>query len=55
MAWYLGHKFFEEPYYLTWTGGKVTLRSGTEPGNTSTHVEELDIGIITKSATVRHV
>ncbi|KAJ7134808.1 hypothetical protein C8R44DRAFT_977311 [Mycena epipterygia] len=48
-AWFLGHRLFEEAYYLIWNKDKMYIKSGDGPGPSSRHVEELDIGMITKS------
>jgi hypothetical protein len=49
-AWYLGHKFFYEPYHLVWSNAKMTIRSG---GNLSAHTEEIDIGSVAERVLVR--
>ncbi|KAJ7245014.1 hypothetical protein B0H12DRAFT_1187844 [Mycena haematopus] len=43
-AWYLGRKFFDESYHLLWTtDGKITIRSGDDPGAKVRHSEEIDL------------
>ncbi|KAJ6621834.1 hypothetical protein B0H10DRAFT_2015955 [Mycena sp. CBHHK59/15] len=42
-AWYLGHKLFEEPYHLVW--------SGAAPSGPARHTEELDVQMLGKSVT----
>ncbi|KAF7365017.1 hypothetical protein MVEN_00372800 [Mycena venus] len=46
-AWYLGRKYFEEPYHLLWNAaGKMTIRSGGDPKAAAKHSEEIDIGMV---------
>ncbi|KAF7346574.1 hypothetical protein MSAN_01885500 [Mycena sanguinolenta] len=43
-AWYLGRKFFDEPYHLLWDPvGKIIIRSGDDPGAKVKHTEEIDL------------
>ncbi|KAJ6585248.1 hypothetical protein B0H19DRAFT_416587 [Mycena capillaripes] len=49
-AWYLGRKFFDEPYNLVWDpSGKMTLRSGNDPSVQAKHSEEIDINWVAQS------
>jgi hypothetical protein len=53
-AWYLGRKFFEEPYHLMWTHStKLIIRSGDDPDAKAKHSEEIDISMVTKRIYVR--
>ena len=52
--WILGHKHFDEPYYVTWDkSGKLTIKRGGDPAKKSFHTEVLDCGAAVKSITVR--
>ncbi|KAJ6525275.1 hypothetical protein DFH09DRAFT_996177 [Mycena vulgaris] len=42
-AWYLGHKYFDEPYHVVWGKSKMAIRSGEAPGSLVHHTEEVDI------------
>ncbi|KAJ7095714.1 hypothetical protein B0H15DRAFT_1019804 [Mycena belliarum] len=49
-AWYLGRKFFEESYHISWTGRtKMIIRSGDAPGPAARHTVDFDIGIIAEA------
>lgn len=53
-SWFLGLKRFDDPYHLVWTpAGKMIIRSGDGPGTKAEHSEEIEMGMVAHSVSVR--